>query len=264
MKIKIMIICLLLISSLAWADNNVVIHINYPADTVYIGAVNVLEIWLENDFDLVGMSMGFEFTSYTGDVIWDTTYGNYPPANLENDMNVDWAVVAPIGYGFDNSYLPDSLQFDAVSIPYPALLAKGLRKCATLHFSIPSGESDGSLCIDNIIIPPTGQWVFGGSSNLPPDYFGCVNASQSDPDCPAVCFPVVERDDLCGDMNDDGVINIGDPMFLLNYIFYSGAPAPSFIVADVNCNGRINVGDIEYILDYIFSDSDAPCANCLK
>jgi len=263
MKIKIIIISLLLISSLAWADNNVVIHVNYPADTVYIGAVNVLEIWLENDLDLIAVGLGFEFSTYTGAVNWDTTYGNYPPTNLENDMDVAWAGVYPSPHSFDNPYLPDSLQFDAVSIPDPALPANSMRKCITAHFSIPSEESTGSFCVDNIVVPPTGVWIFhDGSNQYPPDYFGCVNASPTNPDCPAVCFPVAERIDLCGDVSSDGEITLSDPIFLLNYIFYYGpSPAP-LITADVNCNGRINIGDVGYLLDYLFAGGNIPCGDC--
>ncbi len=63
----------------------------------------------------------------------------------------------------------------------------------------------------------------------------------------------------CGDANGDWTINVGDAVFVINYIFKSG-PAPNPIEAgDANCDGARNVGDAVYVINYIFKSGPAPC-----
>lgn len=62
-----------------------------------------------------------------------------------------------------------------------------------------------------------------------------------------------------GDANNDGTINVGDVVFLINYIF-KGGPAPvHFAKADVNCDAHINVADAVYLINYIFKSGLTPC-----
>jgi len=64
---------------------------------------------------------------------------------------------------------------------------------------------------------------------------------------------------VCGDANGDGEVNVGDGVFLINYIFKEG-PAPDPIEAgDANCDGEPNVGDAVYIINYVFNEGPEPC-----
>jgi len=64
---------------------------------------------------------------------------------------------------------------------------------------------------------------------------------------------------VCGDANGDGEVNIGDGVYVINYVFKSG-PAPEPIEAgDANCDTELNVGDAVYIINYVFKDGPAPC-----
>ncbi len=68
--------------------------------------------------------------------------------------------------------------------------------------------------------------------------------------------------DICGDVNGDGKINVGDPIFYVNWIF-RGGPAPfDLIIADVNCDNHENIGDAVYMINHVFKGGDAPCADC--
>ncbi len=63
----------------------------------------------------------------------------------------------------------------------------------------------------------------------------------------------------CGDANGDKIINVGDAVYLIGYIF-RGGPAPNPLAAgDANCDGPINVGDAVYLISYIFRGGPAPC-----
>ncbi len=67
---------------------------------------------------------------------------------------------------------------------------------------------------------------------------------------------------VCGDPNADGDINIGDGVYIINYVF-KGGPAPQPLESgDATCDGNVNVGDGVYIVNFIFSGGPAPCTNC--
>jgi hypothetical protein len=62
-----------------------------------------------------------------------------------------------------------------------------------------------------------------------------------------------------GDANSDGVINVSDVVYLINYLFISG-PAPDPIQAgDVNCDGNVNASDVVYLINYLFIGGPPPC-----
>jgi M6 family metalloprotease-like protein len=65
-------------------------------------------------------------------------------------------------------------------------------------------------------------------------------------------------DYICGDANDDGVINLLDITYLINHV-YRGGPAPDPVEAgDVNGNGVINLLDITYLINYIYKGGPDP------
>lgn len=65
---------------------------------------------------------------------------------------------------------------------------------------------------------------------------------------------------LHGDADNDDLINITDAVYLINYIFASGAePQPVVESGDANCDGLTNITDAVYIIDFIFNGGPAPC-----
>jgi len=63
---------------------------------------------------------------------------------------------------------------------------------------------------------------------------------------------------ICGDANGDGLVNVGDVVFLINYVFRSGPPPDPLETADVNGDGVANVGDAVYLLNYTFRGGSPP------
>jgi hypothetical protein len=64
---------------------------------------------------------------------------------------------------------------------------------------------------------------------------------------------------VCGDANGDQAINIGDPVYLINYIFKEG-PAPEPLLAgDANADQDVNIGDAVFLIDHIFKGGPPPC-----
>ena len=66
----------------------------------------------------------------------------------------------------------------------------------------------------------------------------------------------------CGDANGDDAINVGDAVFLINYIFKSGDSPNPLCLGDVNVDGAVNVGDAVYLINYIFKNGNPPVVSC--
>jgi hypothetical protein len=61
---------------------------------------------------------------------------------------------------------------------------------------------------------------------------------------------------LCGDANFDKIVDIGDVVYLINYVFYGGAL--SIGPSDVNNDDVIDIGDIVYLINYLFYSGTEP------
>ena len=65
---------------------------------------------------------------------------------------------------------------------------------------------------------------------------------------------------LRGDPNDDGKVNIADPIWIINELFRSGPETACQIAADANADGGVDLADATYIISYQFLGGDAPSA----
>ncbi len=61
-----------------------------------------------------------------------------------------------------------------------------------------------------------------------------------------------------GDPNADGIINLGDAIYTLNYLFKGGPNPCPMEAGDANCTGVVDLGDAIYILNYLFKGGPAP------
>ncbi len=66
-----------------------------------------------------------------------------------------------------------------------------------------------------------------------------------------------------GDANNDNAVNVGDAVYIINYIF-KGGPAPSCMCeGDANCDFGVNIGEAFYIINYVFKSGPPPWCNLL-
>jgi hypothetical protein len=65
-----------------------------------------------------------------------------------------------------------------------------------------------------------------------------------------------------GDVNGDGTINLGDVVFLINFLFKGGPPPQPVSVGDVNGDCEVNLGDVVYLINYLFKGGPRPQASC--
>ncbi len=50
----------------------------------------------------------------------------------------------------------------------------------------------------------------------------------------------------------DGILDVGDAVYILNYLFKGGPPPDPFIEGDTNCDGLVDLSDAILILNYLF------------
>ena len=133
-----------------------------------------------------------------------------------------------------------------------------------------SGYISGETGRDNITIKyyPNGDtaWVrtckgtgggFEWATDLALDGFGNVYVTSGATSDDYVTIKYFQA--LRGDANGDGVIDISDVVYLINYLFIHG-PAPVPLAAgDATCGGEVDVADVVYLINYLFVSGPPPC-----
>jgi len=61
-----------------------------------------------------------------------------------------------------------------------------------------------------------------------------------------------------GDVNSDGIINVGDVVSLVNYLYKGGGEPCPVEAGDVTSDGIVNVGDVVYLVNYLYKGGDPP------
>jgi hypothetical protein len=233
-----------------------------PEDTIVCGTEHEFRLWIKNQEILGAISLGLRVWSPDGLTwTWEAQPGGWGdngqgtgcacvtamPGSRMNDPDSVWDL-----YGFfvnennTDGQSPDTMQLGGIGV-YGRLSPGPLEHMLSIHFRVdlPYGEVR-TLCIDSTFIPPAGDFIFvnGEGQAIVPDVVSNT------------CWPVMA---LCGDVNDDVAINIGDAVNLIAYIF-KGGPAPDPLISgDENCDGRVNIGDAVHIINFIFKNGPGPC-----
>ena len=65
----------------------------------------------------------------------------------------------------------------------------------------------------------------------------------------------------CGDANQDRVIDVGDLVYLINYLYKNGpAPNPKEL-GDVNLDTTVDIGDVVYLINFLYKSGSSPCSS---
>jgi hypothetical protein len=114
---------------------------------------------------------------------------------------------------------------------------------ATLTFRT---EDTMTICLDTCFWPPSNQLQY-----IPRSTVGYVPRHNL-PYCFSLSYPAV------GDVNADGIINIGDVVHLINYLYREGPAPPAPHVGDANCDQVVDVGDVVFLINYLFRGGPPP------
>jgi hypothetical protein len=102
---------------------------------------------------------------------------------------------------------------------------------------------DGIAAIPDIVGDGSMEMVVGGRDGSLACYSGGIDA---------LVF-------ICGDIDGDGSnLNIGDLVYLVDYMFNGGPEPPVMGAANVDGLDEINIADLVYVVDYMFNDGPAP------
>jgi hypothetical protein len=96
--------------------------------------------------------------------------------------------------------------------------------------------------------------------NVPEEFVSMTQAySTGYPVSTVVEYAVlVDAMDYRGDVNRDGMTELGDIIFLINYLFKQEAAPDPIYSGDLNCDRVVELGDIIFLLNYLFRDEAVP------
>ena len=63
---------------------------------------------------------------------------------------------------------------------------------------------------------------------------------------------------ICADANRDKIIDVGDVVYLINYLFKNGSAPNPLVAGDANFDGVVDVGDVIYMINYLFKGGPVP------
>ncbi len=61
-----------------------------------------------------------------------------------------------------------------------------------------------------------------------------------------------------GDIDGDGLLNLTDPVFILNFLFGGGPPPTCREAANANDDQGVDLADSVYLLNFLFGGGPAP------
>jgi hypothetical protein len=63
---------------------------------------------------------------------------------------------------------------------------------------------------------------------------------------------------ICGDCNGDGTIDVGDVVYLVNYLYRSGSAPDPVEAGDTNGDEIVDVGDVVHLINYLYKGGPSP------
>ncbi len=67
-----------------------------------------------------------------------------------------------------------------------------------------------------------------------------------------------------GDASGDGLVDLGDVVYLINYLYKGGVRPASMKAADPNADCLVDVGDVVHLISYLYKSGSAPAQGCAK
>ncbi|MEE9443583.1 MAG: hypothetical protein V3V99_13040 [candidate division Zixibacteria bacterium] len=141
-------------------------------------------------------------------------------------------------------------QIDSQNMPHPIFSSTDVQSGVDIKWHvISSGAGITGKSIAFNLSSTIGQLAVGTGTS------GTIKLSHGFLQYSAHC------DCIPGEANGDGSINVGDAVYIINFVFRGGpAPIPyETCSGDANCDCECNIGDAVYIIGYIFKSGAPPC-----
>jgi hypothetical protein len=225
---------------LTWADaldaegySGTVIDINKDGySDLIVGEENVIRIWLNDGNteelaiiqpDTMKILYAYAVNPMSGSIYLGNLQGGHTPSDIDPSSVLINGRIPPTSISVVSSH-PD-IPGETAEIVFPLsdfILDYGLLWDTTTWAYTVSGQYE-----DGVYFSAEGEVVFIGHAS--------------------------------GDANNDETVNVGDAVYLINYIFNSGATLFAAETGDANCDGQVDVGDVVYIINYVFRGGEEPC-----
>ncbi len=221
------------------------------------------------------------FMAVSGDTITWHTYDvwNYPSPALPIDGVMSIQKNLGTGQLILAANTPTNFSGDTGSVDAGGPPPPPAAPTASFSIDITSGETPLDVVFSDTSTGTIDSWSWdygdnngSGSQNPSHTYTSAgtytvtltvTNAGGSDTSTCTGCITVTDPPPppspsfIRGDANQDGTIDITDPIFSLTYLFSSG-PADCLQALDANDDNGVDLGDAIYILTYLFGSGPAP------
>lgn len=224
--------------------------------------------------------------SWCGDMVgtinqfWVTIYSNIPGPPYSMPGEILWSaqvsdfdIVGP-ELGDQGCYVPrlewweesnhtQYFRYDIIDIPDPFYQDSGTVYWLAIQ-----------AFVDGLGYPALPYWGWKSSANHWEDAATWVISSPPSVWTPLadpvitepldMAFVIAGQEQLiCGDVTNDGVVNVSDAIWLLNFLFKDG-PAPKLFtcVADANNDNVVSLSDAIIILNFLFKGGSSPNPDC--
>jgi aminopeptidase N len=173
--------------------------------------------------------------------------------NVSLDPNI-WILrkVSSASYGMNvvTTDLPSVFQFSSYA---ETLLAKG--GTPPYKWKVESGNLPNGLVLDTLTGVISGTPTVADSF----DFTIKVTDSGSPTKTDTQQLFVIVSAFMRGDFNHDLVVNLGDVVYLISYLYNNGAEPMPLEAGDVNCNGVVDLLDVVYLINYVYRGGPPPC-----
>lgn len=227
------------------------------SDTLVVGRTNTIEIWIANDATLTGMSSYLEF-EFTGSLSWVMDGGQAKVSQFGRALGTatDGSCWTQGGFAVSGDFdgdNPDRIVFGGAAIPPDGLAAGESDLCYSLSLNVPEGAEplESGFCLTFTSQPPGEGFPFSDPGSYAPTFCGLEFGST-------ICFDVAALEFINGDANRDGMANVTDAIYIINFIFQDGEPPHPYEAGDASCDGLVNITDAVYLVQYVFNQGPEP------
>jgi len=173
-----------------------------------------------------------------------------------SDPFVDWAELGNPGRVLNGSYIPHTHPLHA-----PTEHNDAGNISHDIYHAEPSISPGGVWALRDYPASLEPQLWMGNfyAQNVPEEFIPYTQPWWGLPIYTEVEYAVhISPWDYRGDVNANGVIELGDVVFLINYLYHGGNPPEPYSEGDVNCDGIIDLGDVVFLINYLFKGGDVP------
>jgi hypothetical protein len=161
----------------------------------------------------------------------------YPPGNTDTTLGFNGMLIGGVSFGSPPIF----------NIGFPTKIGDLILKIRRPYLL----PTEFTIEIDSIFYPPAGVFKFsplGGQGYAP--YIEKVSI---------YVYSGWFSPPPCGDVDDNGLLDIEDIIALINHIF-GGEPAPPpWLRGDIDCSGAIDIDDVVYLIYHLYGDGPDPC-----